>query len=122
MIDKASRKSDIILDNKENVVRSQKRNLDEVDGNTSQKRRLSDADLGKITDFVLDIFEDLEGTEKEDRKKMLRLAMDENDYLTKFWKTIKTEERKIQVRKFIRFANVMFDVVSIKFSIVCKSI
>ena len=49
---------------------------------------------------------------------MLKLAMEENDYLTKFWKTIKTEERKIQVRKFIRFANVMFDVVSIKFSIV----
>ncbi|PKK77686.1 hypothetical protein RhiirC2_731500 [Rhizophagus irregularis] len=41
---------------------------------------------------------------------MLKLAMEENDYLTKFWRTIKTEERKIQVRKFIRFANVMFDV------------
>ncbi|CAB4434814.1 unnamed protein product [Rhizophagus irregularis] len=39
----------------------------------------------------------LEETEKEDRKKMLKLAMEENDYLTKFWRTIKTEERKIQL-------------------------
>jgi len=41
--------------------------------------------------------------------------MDENEYVIKLWKTIKAEERKIQVRKFIRFANVMFDIVSIEF-------
>jgi len=61
----------------------------EVDGNASQKTRL-DLVLGKIIEFVLDMFEDL--------------------------------EKKIQLRKFIRFANVMFDVVSIKFSFRCKYI
>jgi len=101
-IDKASqkRKSEVILDNEENV-------------NPSQKRRLDDSDLGKIIEFVLDVLEDLEGTEKDDRKKILKLVMDENEYVIKLWKTIKAEERKIQVRKFIRFANVMFDIVSI---------
>ncbi len=56
-----------------------------------------------------------EESEKEDKEKVLKLAMDEDYYLTKLWKTIKTEKRKIQVHKFIRFANVMFDIVSIKF-------
>jgi len=103
-IDKASqkRKSEVILDNEENV-------------NPSQKRRLDDSDLGKIIEFVLDVLEDLEGTEKDDRKKILKLVMDENEYVVKFWKTIKAEERKVQVHKFIRFANVMFDIVSIEF-------
>jgi len=41
--------------------------------------------------------------------------LDENEYAVKFWKTIKAEERKVQVRKFIRFANMMFDIVSIEF-------
>lgn len=60
--------------------------------------------------FILDILEDLEETEKDDRKKMLKLAFDENVYMSKFLETIKNEERKFQVRKFIQFASVMFDV------------
>ncbi|CAG8516782.1 16554_t:CDS:2 [Acaulospora colombiana] len=100
-IDKASqkRKSEVILDNEENVNPSQKRKFDNVfddkeNIDVSQKRRL---DLGKITEFVLDILEDLEGTEKDDGKKILKLVMDENEYVMKLWKTIKAEERKIQL-------------------------
>ncbi|CAG8669199.1 13721_t:CDS:2, partial [Acaulospora morrowiae] len=66
-IDKASqkRKSEVMLDNEGNVDPSQKRKFDNVfddKGNigVSQKRRFDDSDLGKITEFVLDIFEDLE--------------------------------------------------------------
>ena len=121
-IDKASRKrkSEVILDNEENVNPSQKRKFDNVfddkeNIDASQKGRLEDSELGKITEFVLDILEDLEGTEKDDGKKILKLVMDENEYAVKFWKTIKAEERKVQVRKFIRFANMMFDIVSIEF-------
>jgi hypothetical protein len=71
------------------------------------KRRLCDADLEKMTEWLLDILEDLEETKKKDKKKkkILKLTIDENEYVSKCWKAIKTEERKIQVR-FIQFANV----------------
>ncbi len=40
-------------------------------------------DLEKIVNFILDIFENLGEIKKEDKKKMLKLAIDEDYYLTK---------------------------------------
>ncbi|CAG8552653.1 1626_t:CDS:1, partial [Funneliformis mosseae] len=39
--------------------------------------------------------EKLEETKKGDKKKVLKLAMDENEYVTKLWKAIRKEERKL---------------------------
>lgn len=40
LVDKSSRKLDMVFDNKENVVPSQKRKLDKANDNTSQKKTI----------------------------------------------------------------------------------
>ncbi|CAJ0836555.1 15326_t:CDS:2 [Entrophospora sp. SA101] len=67
---------------------SRKRKLDEMliimNANASSKRSLDDTNLGKITGFFLDILEELKETKKGDKKKVLKLTMDENEYMLKF--------------------------------------
>ncbi|RHZ74076.1 hypothetical protein Glove_227g103 [Diversispora epigaea] len=102
-VDKAlqKRKLDVALGDKENVD-PQKRKLDEILNNkenieTSRKKGCGDVNFGTITEFTLDILGELSETEKGDKKKILKLFMDENEYVTKFWKAVRTEERKIQL-------------------------
>ncbi|CAB4496328.1 unnamed protein product [Rhizophagus irregularis] len=117
------------LSNKENIDKEivrrwvnkdlQKRKLDEVlsdkeNLNAPQKRRLGNPNFGKMTEFVLNTLEELEETEKGSKKKILELTMNENEYITKFWESVRTEERKEQVRRFIQFTNLMFEVVKLK--------
>ncbi|CAG8706412.1 5506_t:CDS:2, partial [Cetraspora pellucida] len=76
-----------------NVDPSQKRKLDETLDNienidTPRKKKADDSNFGEITDLTLVILGELEETEKGDKKKMLKLAMDENEYMTKFWKML----------------------------------
>ena len=87
---------------------------DEENLNASQKRRLGNPNFGKMTEFVLNTLEELEETEKGNKKKILELAMNEDKFMIKFWGSVRTEERKEQVRRFIQFTNLMFDIVSIK--------
>ncbi|CAI2188019.1 12172_t:CDS:2, partial [Funneliformis geosporum] len=75
-----------------------------------QKRKLDDTNLGKITEFVLYILEETEEIEKGDKRKILRLALNEDEYLIKLWRAIKTEKKQVQICKFIQSANLMFDV------------
>ncbi|CAG8760413.1 15214_t:CDS:1, partial [Cetraspora pellucida] len=104
-------KSNVALDDKENANSSRKRKSDDEENiDIVQKKIFADANSGKITEFVLDILGELEEIEKGDKKKILKLAIDENEYITKFWNKIKTEERKIQRRKFVQFTSLMFDV------------
>ncbi|CAI2189513.1 8790_t:CDS:2, partial [Funneliformis geosporum] len=37
-----------------------------------------------------------------------------DEYITKFWESVRTEMRKEQVRRFIQFTNLMFEVVKLK--------
>ncbi len=80
---------------------------------SSRKRKLDDTNFGKITDFVLDILNETEEIEEGNKRKILRLALDEDEYLIKVWRAIKTDVKQVQVCKFI---HLMFDVVSITFS------
>ncbi|RHZ76669.1 hypothetical protein Glove_194g16 [Diversispora epigaea] len=95
------KKLDVAPGDKENVDPSQKRKLDNIENiDTPQKKRLDDANFGEITDFIIDILGELEETEKGDKKKMLKLAMDENEYMAKFWKMVRAEERRTQLHPY----------------------
>ncbi|CAG8456750.1 4733_t:CDS:2 [Dentiscutata heterogama] len=103
--------------NKENIdnelVRRWINKADKEHSHPPQKRKLDDTNLGKITEFVLDILEETEEIEKGDKRKILGLALNEDEYIIKLWRAIKIEEKQVQIRKFIQSANLMFDVVSI---------
>ncbi|CAG8715687.1 8220_t:CDS:2, partial [Acaulospora morrowiae] len=71
------------------VALSNKENIDE-----EIVRRLVNKDLQKRK---LDEVLELEETEKGSKKKILELAMNDNEYMTKFLESIRTEERKEQV-------------------------
>ncbi|CAG8744735.1 9617_t:CDS:2, partial [Racocetra fulgida] len=113
-VDSQKRKLDKVLDDKENIDAPQKRIFKDKENVTPLQQEnidvIGNVNFGKMIGLILDIFEDLEETEKDDRKKILKLAFDENVYMSKLLETIKNEERKVQVRKFIQFASVMFDV------------
>ena len=106
-----------VSSNKENidneVVQRWINKADKEHSHPPQKRKLDDTNLGKITEFVLYILEETEEIEKGDKRKILRLALNEDEYLIKLWRAIRTEEKQVQICKFIQSANLMFDVVSI---------
>ncbi|CAI2182170.1 3276_t:CDS:2 [Funneliformis geosporum] len=77
-----------------------------------QKRKLDDTSFGKITEFILDILKEIEEIEKGDKRKILGLVLDEDEYLIKLWRAIKIEEKQVQIRKFIRSVNLMFNTVT----------
>ncbi|CAG8614531.1 4877_t:CDS:2, partial [Racocetra fulgida] len=52
-------------------------NIENID--TPQKKKADDSNFGEITDLTLDILGELKETEKDDKKKILKLAMDENE-------------------------------------------
>ena len=88
---------------------------DKDHSHSPQKRKLDDTSFGKITEFNLDILEETEEIEEGDKRKILRFALDEDEYLIKLWRAIKIEEKQVQIRKFIRSVNLMFNIVSILF-------
>ncbi|PKK71452.1 hypothetical protein RhiirC2_849149 [Rhizophagus irregularis] len=47
-------------------------------------------------DFVLDILNETDEIEGN-KRKILRLALDEDEYLIKLWKAIKTDVKQVQV-------------------------
>jgi hypothetical protein len=72
-----------------------------------QKRKrddVNDANIGKITEFVMDILEEVDESKKGEKQDILKLV-------------IKMKEKDSQIRKFIQFANLMFDIVSIGYYI-----
>ncbi|UZO18737.1 uncharacterized protein OCT59_010049 [Rhizophagus irregularis] len=103
-----------VSSNKENidneVVQRWINKADKEHSHPPQKRKLDDTNLGKITEFVLYILEETEEIEKGDKRKILRLALNEDKYLIKLWRAIRTEEKQVQICKFIQSANLMFDV------------
>ncbi|CAG8778377.1 17149_t:CDS:2 [Gigaspora margarita] len=111
-IDSQKRKLDKVLDDKEKIDAPQKRIFKDKENVAPLQQEnidvIGNINSGKMIGLILDILEGLEETEKDDRKKMLKLAFDENVYMSKFLETIKNEKRKFQVCKFIQFASVMF--------------
>ena len=47
-----------------------------------------------MTEFVLNTLEKLEETEKGSKKKILELTMNEDEYITKFWESVRTDRRE----------------------------
>lgn len=65
----------------------------------------------------MDILEEVEESKKGEKQDILKLALKGNEQILQFWKVIKTKEKDSQIRKFIQFANLMFDIVSIGYYI-----
>jgi hypothetical protein len=85
-----------------------------------QKRKrddVNDANIGKITEFVMDILEEVDESKKGEKQDILKLALKGNEQILQFWEVIKMKEKDSQIRKFIQFANLMFDIVSIGYYI-----
>ncbi|CAG8780073.1 3730_t:CDS:2, partial [Racocetra fulgida] len=84
--------------NKENidneVVQRWINKADKEYSHLPQKRKLDDTNLGKITKFVLNILEETKEIEKGDKQKILRLALNEDEYLIKLWRAIHMEENQ----------------------------
>uniref|UniRef100_U9UH05 Uncharacterized protein n=1 Tax=Rhizophagus irregularis (strain DAOM 181602 / DAOM 197198 / MUCL 43194) TaxID=747089 RepID=U9UH05_RHIID len=78
-----------------------------------QKRKhgdVDDASIGEITEFVMDILEEVEESKKGEKQDILKLALKGNEQIIQFCKGIKMKEKDSQIRKFIQFANLMFDI------------
>lgn len=58
---------------------------DKDHSHSSRERKSNDTNFGKITDFVLDILNETEEIEGN-KRKILRLALDEDEYLINYGK------------------------------------
>jgi len=68
-----------------------------------------------MTEFILDVLEGVEESVNGQRQKIMKLALKEDEFLVRIWEIISIlDSKKEQVRKFIKFVNVTFDVVSIR--------
>jgi hypothetical protein len=78
------------------------------------KRKIND-NFSKMTEFVLEVLEEVEETKKGQKQEIMKMALKEDEHLVRIWEIIITRKsKKEQVRKFIKFVNVMFDIVSIR--------
>ncbi|RIB16340.1 hypothetical protein C2G38_2038660 [Gigaspora rosea] len=97
-IDSQKRKLDKVLDDKENIDAPQKRIFKDKENVAPLQQEnidvIGNVNFGKMIGLILDILEDLEETEKDDRKKILKLAFDENVYMSKLLETTKKEHFK----------------------------
>ncbi|RIA91571.1 hypothetical protein C1645_821886 [Glomus cerebriforme] len=91
-----------VSSNKENIdneiVQRWINKADKDHSHSPQKRKLDDTSFGKIIEFILDILEKTEEIEEGDKRKILRLALDEDEYLIKLWRAIKIEEKQVQIQ------------------------
>lgn len=66
----------------------------------------------------MEFLEEVEESEKGEKKNLLTLALKNNKYiLGQFWKFIKTKDKNEQISKFVHFSNLMFDIISIGYCI-----
>ncbi|CAB4483686.1 hypothetical protein RhiirA5_421535 [Rhizophagus irregularis] len=68
-----------------------------------QKRKHGDVDDASI-------LEEVEESKKGEKQDILKLALKGNEQIIQFCKGIKMKEKDSQIRKFIQFANLMFDI------------
>lgn len=79
------------------------------------KRKYDSTDFCEMTRFVLEILKEVEETKEGTKKKIMKLALRENEYITQIWRAINMKEcRKKQTHEFVEFVNIVFDVVSIR--------
>lgn len=68
-----------------------------------------------MIDFILKIFEEIEETKEGQKKEILKMALQKDEIFVRIWEIVEMQEsKKMQVSKFIKLMNIMFDVVSIQ--------
>ncbi|RUP47528.1 hypothetical protein BC936DRAFT_145641 [Jimgerdemannia flammicorona] len=77
----------------------------------SPKRKLDDVDFDKVTEFVMEVMDEVEEAEEGQRRKIAKLALEENNVLLQIWRAIETKEnRKEKIGKFLWYTNLVLDV------------
>ncbi|RUP36315.1 hypothetical protein BC936DRAFT_138472, partial [Jimgerdemannia flammicorona] len=75
------------------------------------KRKLDDVNFDKMTDFIMNVLEEMEEAESGQKKKVARLTLEEDCCLVEIWRTIDMmESKKEQICKFLWYVNSVFDV------------
>ena len=71
-----------------------------------------DGELGKLSDFALDIIDKLDSS--DELKQIVRLALEKNDTFMNVRKSLATQrDESTKIRKFIALMNSQFNMVSI---------
>ncbi|CAG8575651.1 7569_t:CDS:2, partial [Gigaspora rosea] len=94
---------------------SKKRKSDTNDQFHDRKKRTSDdEELGKLTDFALDIIKKVKSDNQDHLNKIIRLAVEKNESFLNIWKSLITrEDEDSKIQKFICSMNICFDMVNI---------